>query len=93
MARAFTLLVLGEGIHAAEIQALMVKQGAAVQEGNAVLVGQMERATVQVRSPYSCARLWLRSWCLMLTDAALTTPRQCRGSSRQNTRSCRRGGG
>jgi pyruvate/2-oxoglutarate dehydrogenase complex dihydrolipoamide acyltransferase (E2) component len=57
MACAFTLLVSGEDIHEAEIQGVLVEQGAAVEEGNPILVGETDRAMVEVRSPYSCARL------------------------------------
>jgi pyruvate/2-oxoglutarate dehydrogenase complex dihydrolipoamide acyltransferase (E2) component len=57
MAGAFTLLVSGEGTREAEIQEVLVKQGAAVEEGNVILVGETDKAMVEVSSPYSCARL------------------------------------
>jgi pyruvate/2-oxoglutarate dehydrogenase complex dihydrolipoamide acyltransferase (E2) component len=53
MARAVTPLVLGEGIHEAEIQEVLVKQGAAVEEGNAILAGETDKAMIQVLLPYS----------------------------------------
>ena len=53
MARAFTLLVSGEGLHEAELQEVMVKQGAAVGEGNAILAGETDKAMAEVLLPYS----------------------------------------
>jgi pyruvate/2-oxoglutarate dehydrogenase complex dihydrolipoamide acyltransferase (E2) component len=57
MAGAFALLVSGEGTREAEIQEVLVKQGAAVEEGNVILVGETDKAMVEVSSPYSWARL------------------------------------
>jgi pyruvate/2-oxoglutarate dehydrogenase complex dihydrolipoamide acyltransferase (E2) component len=51
MARALTPLVSGEGLHEAEIQEVLVKQGAAVGEGNAILAGETDRAMVEVLLP------------------------------------------
>jgi pyruvate/2-oxoglutarate dehydrogenase complex dihydrolipoamide acyltransferase (E2) component len=51
MARAFTPLVSGEGLHEAELQEVMLKQGAAVGEGNAILAGETDKAVVEVLLP------------------------------------------
>jgi pyruvate dehydrogenase E2 component (dihydrolipoamide acetyltransferase) len=53
MARAFTLPDLGEGIHEAEIQEVLVKEGAPVEEGDAILVVETDKAMVEVPSPYT----------------------------------------
>jgi pyruvate dehydrogenase E2 component (dihydrolipoamide acetyltransferase) len=53
MARAFTLPDLGEGIHEAEIQEVLVKAGARVEEGDAILVVETDKAMVEVPSPYT----------------------------------------
>lgn len=53
MARAFQLPDLGEGIHEAEIQEVLVQEGAAVEEGDSVLVVETDKAAVEVPSPYT----------------------------------------
>jgi pyruvate dehydrogenase E2 component (dihydrolipoamide acetyltransferase) len=53
MARAFILPDLGEGIHEAEIQEVLVKEGAHVEEGDAILVIETDKAMVEVPSPYA----------------------------------------
>jgi pyruvate dehydrogenase E2 component (dihydrolipoamide acetyltransferase) len=53
MARAFTLPDLGEGIHEAEIQEVLVKEGAHVEEGDSILVVETDKAMVEVPSPYA----------------------------------------
>lgn len=53
MARAFTLPDLGEGIHEAEIQEVLVKEGAHVDEGDAILIVETDKAMVEVPSPYA----------------------------------------
>jgi|SRR5882724_3391078 len=53
MARALALPDLGEGIHEAEIQEVLVKEAASVEEGDAILVVETDKAMVEVPSPYA----------------------------------------
>jgi pyruvate/2-oxoglutarate dehydrogenase complex dihydrolipoamide acyltransferase (E2) component len=53
MAQAFILPDLREGIHEAEIQEVLVKEGARVEEGDAILVIETDKAMVEVPSPYA----------------------------------------
>jgi pyruvate dehydrogenase E2 component (dihydrolipoamide acetyltransferase) len=53
MARVFQLPDLGEGIHEAEIQEVLVQEGAAVEEGDSVLVVETDKAAVEVPSPHT----------------------------------------
>jgi hypothetical protein len=51
MARAFTLPDLGEGIHEAEIQEVLVKEGAPVEEGDAILAVEQTKPWLRSLRP------------------------------------------
>jgi pyruvate dehydrogenase E2 component (dihydrolipoamide acetyltransferase) len=53
MAQTFKLPDLGEGIHEAEIQGVLVSTGDDVEEGQPVLTVETDKASVEVPSPYS----------------------------------------
>ena len=53
MARAFTLPDLCESIHEAEILEVLVKEGAPVEEGDAIMVVETDNAMVEVPSPFT----------------------------------------
>jgi pyruvate dehydrogenase E2 component (dihydrolipoamide acetyltransferase) len=53
MARSFKLPDLGEGIHEAEIQEVLVSPGDEVEEGDPILVVETDKAAVDVPSPYT----------------------------------------
>jgi pyruvate dehydrogenase E2 component (dihydrolipoamide acetyltransferase) len=53
MAQTFKLPDLGEGIHEAEIQEVLVSTGDDVEEGQPVLTVETDKASVEVPSPYN----------------------------------------
>ncbi|MDX1399654.1 MAG: biotin/lipoyl-containing protein, partial [Oceanospirillum sp.] len=53
MAREFTLPDLGEGIHEAEIQEILVSAGDTVEEGETILLVETDKAAVEVPSPFT----------------------------------------
>lgn len=53
MANTFELPDLGEGIHEAEIRELLIAEGEEVQEGQALLLVETDKASVEVPSPMS----------------------------------------
>jgi len=55
MARDFKMPDLGEGIHEAEVLAVLVSLGQAVKEGNSILEVETDKAAVEIPSPYTGA--------------------------------------
>ena len=53
MARSFKLPDLGEGIHEAEIQEVLVSAGEEIEEGDSILVAETDKASVEIPSPYT----------------------------------------
>ena len=53
MARSFKLPDLGEGIHEAEIQEVLVSAGDEIEEGDNILVAETDKASVEIPSPYT----------------------------------------
>lgn len=53
MSRTFKLPDLGEGIHEAEVVAILVKQGDQIQEGQPFMEVETDKARVELPSPYT----------------------------------------